>query len=353
MGMEAMAGDAMNSGTQLVGQFGGMMLQNHYNKKAERRQDRYQRGLADYQVMKQDEMNENARKTNMKYWEDTNYNAQVKQMQKAGLNPGLMYEGGGPGGQGGNAGGSAGQGSVQTKAPDAQMAMVNAGMSIRSMLESEMMRAQIDNIKADTSNKEANTSNTDTDTEGKSINNKILELERQFNEETMLSRKDTLFQQSIEALGKARRAITDANVGENTQTDQIQQAKAKTAMSKEEVEQSKLRTIKMGVEIEAEKLGMKLTEAEISEVSTKIDKMTNEIANMKDMTAIQKENMLSQRMQVEFNTSTAAQIKQWTSVGKDVMEALGELKPGKVKVTDKDENWGEDWKGTRTTEYYK
>lgn len=52
-----------------------------------------QQRASDYQMMKLQQG------LAMKYWEDTNYSAQIKQMEKAGLSPGLIYGKGGSGGQ--------------------------------------------------------------------------------------------------------------------------------------------------------------------------------------------------------------------------------------------------------------
>ena len=72
-----------------------------------------QKKLMNLQLKNQKELNDYNQQLAMKYWEDTNYYAQREQMEKAGLNVGLMYGGQGQGGQTINPGGSASGGSIE------------------------------------------------------------------------------------------------------------------------------------------------------------------------------------------------------------------------------------------------
>ena len=72
-----------------------------------------QKKLMNLQLRNQKELNDYNQQLAMKYWEDTNYYAQREQMEKAGLNVGLMYGGQGQGGQTINPGGSASGGSIE------------------------------------------------------------------------------------------------------------------------------------------------------------------------------------------------------------------------------------------------
>lgn len=115
----------------IIGAFG-------QKKREQRAHDRNLQYL-DIQQKNTMEQIEKQRADQMKMWNETNYGAQVEHMKKAGLNVGLMYEGGGQGGQlGGSAGGSAGLATPQT-------------FDIRQAAqESAMAAAQIANIKAQT-----------------------------------------------------------------------------------------------------------------------------------------------------------------------------------------------------------
>lgn len=90
----------------------------------------------------------------MKMWEATNYSAQREQLEKAGLNPGLLYGMGGGGGATTNA--AQGQGTGGSQAPAGggeQIAMMQQGMQM------QLMQAQKANIEADTQNKLADIPN--------------------------------------------------------------------------------------------------------------------------------------------------------------------------------------------------
>lgn len=84
------------------------------------------------------------REQQMKFWEDTNYPAQVEQMKKAGLNIGLMYEGGGQTGQ--------------TTGANAETPLGNnegKQMAIQASLALATQKAQIENLEANTRDKNA------------------------------------------------------------------------------------------------------------------------------------------------------------------------------------------------------
>lgn len=88
--MEPMVTSAIiSAGGQLLGNIMGGSTQS-YNKQA--------KYMSDLQVNASNRITEfNARKQ-MEMWNKTNYEAQVKQMKQAGLNPGLLYSKGGTGG---------------------------------------------------------------------------------------------------------------------------------------------------------------------------------------------------------------------------------------------------------------
>lgn len=89
----------------------------------------------------------------MRMWENTGYGAQVDQLKRAGLNPGLLY------GMGGSAGGSTAQAPASgggASAGTAQASSGNLGMGIQLGL----MEAQRKNIEADTAKKLAETAKT-------------------------------------------------------------------------------------------------------------------------------------------------------------------------------------------------
>ena len=146
LGMQA-AGNAVDAGF-------GMILGN-YN---DRRQLRQQQALTAQQMAAQKEMLDYAKEKDFEMWQRTNYKAQMAEMEKAGLNPGLIYgmKGGGGVTTGGGApsvqGGTAPQGGGEIQA------LMGMGMQrTKLMMEANLNKAQVENIKADTANKNADT----------------------------------------------------------------------------------------------------------------------------------------------------------------------------------------------------
>ena len=85
-------------------------------------------------------------------WQKTNYPAQVEQLNKAGLNPALLY------GKGGGGGTTAAANTVNNPAPTAQRPFeIQQLMSMA--LQNELQEAQIKNINADTKGKEISNTN--------------------------------------------------------------------------------------------------------------------------------------------------------------------------------------------------
>lgn len=120
----------------LIGQiFGGMN---------DRRQIRQQSKLQNMQEQGNMRMMEHQKKLDLQMWRDTNYDAQVGELEKAGLNPGLLYGMSGGGGvTTGNAGGSVNGAEAPVGGGEAM-----AGMGMAMQLG--LMRAQKENIEAQT-----------------------------------------------------------------------------------------------------------------------------------------------------------------------------------------------------------
>lgn len=106
----AAAGAAIGAATQ-VGMLGLGFIG---LKRREERADKRQKELMDIQNQNQRALNEQGQQLAMKTWNETNYEAQMEHMKKAGLNPALMYgKGGGGGTTAAGSGGSAAGGQAQ------------------------------------------------------------------------------------------------------------------------------------------------------------------------------------------------------------------------------------------------
>lgn len=137
-------------GGAAVGTAMGMITGNIDDK----RQRDQQQALTNQQVEAQKKLTEYNRKQQEEMWRNTNASAQVAEYRKAGLNIGLMYEGGGAGGQsnvgmGSVTGGQASGGQNSGAGKGMEMGMANA------MLQNqiELVKAQTQNVKADTETK--------------------------------------------------------------------------------------------------------------------------------------------------------------------------------------------------------
>jgi len=125
--------DAVQAGTQLL----GIGLQNTFNQSAYGNQ----RALQHQQFLNQLALANNQQKLSQENWDYTNYENQVKHMQNAGLNVGLMYNGSGQGGQSlGQSQGSA----ASASAPPVVNPFMNANFSgiADNLANMELKKAQ-------------------------------------------------------------------------------------------------------------------------------------------------------------------------------------------------------------------
>lgn len=272
----------------------------------------------------------------MQTWEQTNYPAQIEQIKKAGLNPGLIYKGAGEGGTIG----AMPSNSVNQTAP---IQHTNS-MALQLGLQTAMVQAQIKNLEANTNktNVEADktagvdTEQTQTATEkmkteiGKLIaetKNAQLESARIEAETEVakveanianLTQVDIIKQIAIindKLYGEAQKALTESNVAKETREAAI------TLIRQSTIEQQ--------LRITSTKAELKLTAAQIRVLSKQADFMIQQ--NMRDwdkMSQTDREiairNKVSEIMktQTEFNTSGPAQIRQITSIVTDIIGSM-------------------------------
>lgn len=140
---------AYQTGSGLLGAGLGILMQKANDKRQIKQQQRLQaiqiggaKEMTDYQAAKELQM-----------WKDTNYAAQMEQLTKAGLNPGLIY---GMSGGGGQTTGGGGQMPTGGNAPSGGGEI---GMGLQMGLQTAMMQAQIENIKATTKKTEQEAAN--------------------------------------------------------------------------------------------------------------------------------------------------------------------------------------------------
>jgi hypothetical protein len=163
-------GNAAMAGSILGMVAGGMQNQNQMNQQGQ---------LMNLQLRNQKELNKQGSELSYQNWLRTNYSAQRDQMEKAGLNVGMMYGMGGAGGTlTGGSGGSAAGG--QAPQPNNQMAMLLGDLAANI----DLKKAQARNLNVDSDKKEG----VDTDLTKTQIDmNKLTNLFNSGNMETALS----------------------------------------------------------------------------------------------------------------------------------------------------------------------
>lgn len=296
----------------------------------DRRQLEQQRKLQNLQIAGQEQLGKFNQGLALDTWEKTNYAAQRKQMEKAGLNVGLMYEGGGQGGttQGGSAGSVTGG-----QAPQ--------GNPVGMGLDRMMLQAQMKLVEAQTKKTEAETVKTagvDTqavttgiqqmlqNTTNAAVQNELMQYDKQLKEiETNIQ-------------GKSQQEIIN-QIATTTQKLQAETEKAKnegkisTETANDIVKQVKQNTIEQQLRMSAIKTGIIKTEMDTAETKAKIGRIATEITTMLETLrqgqqkigqegqriTQEQEKILLQKIQTEFNTSTPREIQQWTDILKDLI----------------------------------
>lgn len=148
LGQQA-AGDVVGTGL-------GLLLEKHNDK----RQLEQQQKLTDMQLGANMKMSDYNYAKQLQMWHDTNFSAQMQEMEKAGINPALIY-----GTSGGGAttigSGSGGGGISAGEAPHGGHEIMDIANQQKAaqIMQLELMQAQKQNIEADTANKQADTQN--------------------------------------------------------------------------------------------------------------------------------------------------------------------------------------------------
>lgn len=258
----------MQAATDVIGTGLGLALEKHNNK----RQLEQQGKLQAQQIAGQQQMTDYNAAKQLQMWKDTSYSAQKEQMNKAGINPALMYGMGGGGGQtaavsaGNVSGGSAPQGGGEI----AQM----TGMGMQMAL----LKAQKDNIEADTANKKAQTPNIGADTtnkgiqgEGMQIDNAIKKISQNVAGQTQEAAIDTIKANTQLALNAVSQAQVKTRVSEETVAAQIQQIRAEAAGAVLKNALTKMQTSKTGSDIQVNDAQISKWANEIAQGNRRLD----------------------------------------------------------------------------------
>jgi len=137
------------------------MLQGASNMFGASKQHKRNKELMGIQQGNQQQLNRQGHQLQMDMWNKTNYGAQVAHMEKAGLNPALMY---GMGGGGGTTAGSQGGGSASGGGNPVQMHPMDMANIAKLKSEIDLNNAHTNKLGAETSLVNANIKNVDQDT---------------------------------------------------------------------------------------------------------------------------------------------------------------------------------------------
>lgn len=223
-------------------------MKNRYNTRQQQRTFGMQKAL-----------NQQGSELALQMWKDTNFGAQRRELEKAGLNAGLLYGGSGGGGTTANTG----SGGSAPSATPSQM----EGMGMQSALmagQLEMMKAQANKANAEAENiRGVGKDNTIEDTNVKSSQAELIKLQSRnqeilnnINNMTSDDVINTVKANYNKAEGEASKAIAEGRYSEGT---------AKANMEK--LQQEALNSIFQGTAIKA---GIKLTEEQTRKISEEL-----------------------------------------------------------------------------------
>lgn len=326
------AGQAINAGMG--------MIMGEYEDQRQIRQQRKLGDLAFEQHQRQSQFNQGMA---LDMWEKTGYGAQVKQMQDAGLNVGLMYGGVGSGGTTMGAGAAVESGQAMGSKGEVGMAL-QLGMQKR-MQEAQIKvaesQANLNNTNAqkiagpDTRKTNAETVNIQSITDNALVQNQILQWEEkmkgldwELKDYSMHDLKSKVTNEAWTVYETLQKLQRENVIGSETLDKTIEYMNLQAAS--ERLKQENLKA-----DSALKRSGIELNDTQMQNIAANIRKTYGDNARAWwDMELKEKQTEINRILaeagvkQIDFNTSTAAQIKQWTGIIGDVIE-LGTVLPSK------------------------
>ena len=200
----------------------------------------------------QKELNQQGAQLAYDMWNKTNYEAQVKHMEKAGLNKALMFGGAGSGGT--TSAGSGGSAPQQAPSDYNVSGMALQGAQVASQLQ--LTEAQRKNIEADTANKLADATNKGADTTLKELQATYDTLRNDIQHKTIDEVINTIKAGYTKAEGEAQSAQAKGSVDYTSKEADIKARKNLAVQS--------------GLDLLATKLNMNLTKAQTAKIAEEI-----------------------------------------------------------------------------------
>lgn len=246
----AMAQFGLQQASNAIGTGMGLLLEGHND----RRQLKQQEKLQNLEMAGQKNMAEYNYGLEMRKWKDTGYEAQMKQLEEAGLNPGLVYGMGGAGGQSSQTqGGKVTGGHAPTGGGEV---IAEQGMA----LQRDMQAAQIENLKANTDATRAGIPKIGEETEGIRLDNYF---------------KDITMQRRVQEVGiRVRTEIEELHIAE---ADNY--IKQDTML--DEIETIANNALKSGFESTGADIDNETKKLEQDKIKKQIDEITQKITESK------------------------------------------------------------------------
>lgn len=286
-------------GSGIVGTGMGMLDEAIMGNSRRKKQVEQQKKLTDINVAGQGQLMDKAQQQQLEMWDATNYTAQMEQMRKAGLNPALMYAGGGGEGTTGSiGGGGVGTGSASSEAEQKQAQNAQQGMA----LQMAKMGAEIKVMEAQAKKLEADAEYTGG---AKTEETKAIATLNQINADVLSTERDVRFEliktKANQAKEELQVMMNNAEISNETKIDQILQYKANVKETITNILEKVAKT--------------ELTERQINEIDQKIE--------------IAWYNAASGRMQAEKISlgQVLGKVIEQSGLSKDVTDTINDLIP--------------------------
>ena len=255
------------------------------NQMGNQQQMQQQQQLMQQQFQNQQHLNLQGQQIQQQNWDYTNYGNQVKHMENAGLNVGLMYGMSGGGGQSmgsGGGGGASGGNAPQNNMPQVLGIAQDAALKAA---QTDLVKAQAEKLRTET----PTGSNTgDVNNALTVMNTKNAEIKNSLDNRSLEDVLETIKQNRDKAAGDASQSLTKASVDATTKQSTISKINAEAINE----------AFKLGVM----KSGIKLNEAQIN-------------------------NMAEQIKIGKFNANTNAEFQSLDRVaGNQLLELVGKIK---------------------------
>lgn len=268
----------MQLGGQVLGAGLGMALEGHNdNRQLEQNQK-----LLDQQRKSNEKMTDYSYGKQLEMWKNTSYGAQREQMEKAGINPALMY------GMGGGGGVTTGSGTASVGAAEAPKGGGEAlGMMQQSAMtqaQMELIKAQTENVKADTANKPIQGANIAGNTAKMGSEKTLIDIEAKIKGDATQDIIQTIRMGMLKINEEQQKLARENQIGAELMETNIKTAQAQL--------------IKIGLENELLKTNKGVGEARIKEIAASISQRWTELS-------IQERNAITNRRNADTNAKNA------------------------------------------------